>query len=422
MSSKKEQKWTPEEIEQLRLHRQSGQTVAEIAPIFNRSFKSIERALARYDISSPVADERDFSEEQAHANSEYWKCRHKELTGKYRRLMKAGTVTQQLVDTIRELAPTSYTPHPTTHRKPRPADTGEVQHAVLHLSDTHIGQQVTADQTMTFGDYNFDVFTDRLCYLEKSLLSICNNHVNTQLPKLVIAWGGDLLHGNLEHANEAAHIVDLFSQYYSAGHLFAQFLRNVAPHFEAIECQSVVGNHTRWMNQRKMPTVNRFSNLDHFVVALTEALTRELSNVKWCLTKQPFAEFDVLGWRHHLSHGDHLRGGDKALGVPSHAFGRELSVTSQLYAKHSKLPINYFLHGHFHRPMELPHASGEILVNGGWAGIDEYGLTNNFNPCDPQQRLYFVHRKFGRTANYYLSLAHAKAGSGLEHYTKPKFS
>jgi hypothetical protein len=263
------------------------------------------------------------------------------------------------------------------------------------------------------------IFLDRLAYLEDAVTSICTEHVNTQLPAIHIAWGGDLLHGDLGHGNEAAHLVTLFEQFYAGSHAFAQFVRNIAPHFEHVHCWGVVGNHPRWANQKRMPTVNRFSNLDMFAMAMIEALTVNVTNVHWHLTKQPFVEFDVLGYAHHLSHGDHLRGGDKALGVPAHAFGRELSVTSQLAAKHGKTPINYYLHGHFHRPMELPHAGGEILVNGGWPGIDEYALTSHFNPADPQQRLYFVHPTYGRTANYYLSLKHAERGEGSDRYQLP---
>jgi hypothetical protein len=417
MSNQKQQ-WTKDSIEELRKMWTNGDNIHAIAKHFGRSAKSVERALFRNSIQRPATHESTIEQDIGASADLYWKARYKELSRKYDKLLDQRTVIDVLASNIRELAPKSYDPAPSLLPQIQARETsGERQHAVLHLSDSHIGQFVHKNQTLTFGNYGFDVFCDRAAYLEQAVTSICTEHVNTKLPVLHLCWGGDLLHGDLNHANEAAHVLPLFSQYYAGAHVLAQLTRNLAALFVEVHCHGVVGNHTRWANQRKMPTVNRFSNLDMFAMALVEALTRDVPNVHWDLSTEPFAEFDVLGYSHRLEHGDHLKGGDRALGIPAHAFGRELSAVSQLYAKHERSPINYFLVGHLHRPMEFPHANGEILVNGGWPGIDEYALTNNFNAAPPQQRLYFVHPKFGRTANYYLSLAHAKTGCGQQHFS-----
>lgn len=743
-------RWTPEMLTELRQKRNQGASFPELATYFHRSPTAVSRVCERNGIrvaEEKVAPATTLEEDKSRVSDATWQTRHDELNKKYQKLLKEQTVIDQLVEEISVIAPKSYDPAPPV-RRPGGSTTSEPQEAVLHISDSHIGQVVSADQTLLYGSYNMGIFLDRLAYLEDAVTSICTEHVNTRLPALHIAWGGDLLHGDLGHGNEAAHLVTLFEQFYAGSHAFAQFVRNVAANFEHVHCWGVVGNHcvdeateiltqrgwktvdevkpsdlclglekdgrtaswqpidsivretqvdrmvsisnsffnfrgtehhrfyywipghpmlnearwseikaghrgilipaaglspgtgegvpdecielaaavltdgclsegvcsvyqrpekeawvkeafdktgleyyvyrrsrqrpaeicgvplknqevpsvevsyrlsaesfrkfqertgisqkgslppwvfkmtkeqfdrflfalidgdgtfkgdgsavlygkncsswldevqalcvcfgvraslanygeggkfqrlnlqlygdpiplgeratveytapagervwcvrtrtenfmcrrggksyftgnTRWANQKRMPTVNRFSNLDMFAMAIIEALTASVDNVHWHLTKQPFVEFDVLGYAHHLSHGDHLRGGDKSLGVPAHAFGRELSVTSQLAAKHGKPPVNYYLHGHFHRPMELPHAGGEILVNGGWPGIDEYALTSHFNPADPQQRLYFVHPTYGRTANYYLSLKHAARGDGDARYTLP---
>jgi hypothetical protein len=393
----------------------------ELSKKFGRSPCAVQRACERRGIVVTEAPPpTSLAADRAQASEGFWKEQHRALDTKYQKLLKESSAVDRLVADVKQLAPKSYETAPAVRRSGGKKPNSTPQSAVLHLSDSHVGQEVHADQTMHFGHYNKDVFADRLAYLEEAVHSICTEHVTTRVPTLHIAWGGDLLHGDLAHGNEAAHVVTLFDQYYLASHLFAQFVRNVAPLFDQVQCWGVVGNHTRWAGtQRRMPTVNRFSNLDMFVLSMIQALTTDVVNVKWGLSTQPFVEFDVQGYVHHLSHGDHLRGGDKALGVPSHALGRELSVTSQLYAKHGKRPVNYYLHGHFHRPMEIPHAGGEILVNGGWPGIDEYALTSHFNPADPQQRLYFVHPSYGRTANYYLSLKHASPGCGAARYKYP---
>jgi len=176
--------------------------------------------------------------------------------------------------------------------------------------------------------------------------------------------------------------------------------------------------NTRWQNQHKMPTENRNSNLDHFLSAYVQALTKDIANVEWTLDKQPFAIFDVQGFVFHLSHGDHLRGGDKALGVPNHSVGRMISSTTQLLHKHGQVSPHYYLTGHLHRGIVLPHAKGSFIVNGGFPGLDCYGLMSGFSPVDPAQTFFFVHPKFGKTATYEISLKFAEVG-GTPPYEIP---
>ena len=175
-----------------------------------------------------------------------------------------------------------------------------------------------------------------------------------------------------------------------------------------VQIETVVGNHTRWQNQKKMPTENRFSNLDMFLYALTEALTKDIKNIRWNLNSQPAALFEVQGFIFKALHGDTWRGGDKALGIPNHAIGREISTTVQLFAKADRQAPHYYISGHLHRGIQLPHALGEVIINGGFPGLDNYALAENFNPVDPMQRLLFVHPKYGRTAEYPLTLKFAE--------------
>jgi hypothetical protein len=161
-------------------------------------------------------------------------------------------------------------------------------------------------------------------------------------------------------------------------------------------------------NQHKVPTKNRFSNLDHFCYAHMQALLRDVPKVEFTLNSQPMAEFTVQGHQFLAAHGDVLKGGDRALGIPSHAIGRAVSATAQQRAKTGRPTINYFLYGHFHRAMELPHSGGRVLVNGGFPGQDEYGMAENFSAVPPVQKFFLMHHKFGISASYDLNLIFAK--------------
>jgi hypothetical protein len=98
--------------------------------------------------------------------------------------------------------------------------------------------------------------------------------------------------------------------------------------------------------------------------------------------------------------------------------GRNISTTTQLFARAGKALPNYYLIGHLHRPFTLPHALGEFIVNGGFPGIDGYGLMGAFNPSYPAQKLFLVHPKFGQSASYTLRLD--LGDQEAHHYSLPE--
>jgi len=400
---------TDSQINQIISLREEGKSDREIGEILSLSYRVITGLFYRLNkLAKSPKEEPKYSEDLDRASEDHWEKRYKQLSAKYEKALHENSVVDSLVSEIRDLAPVSYTSAPSIRNVRKSSGKSATQSAVLLFSDTHIGQVITPEQTLDFGAYNFQIFLARLKYLEESVISILENHTTVEIDELVVAMLGDMLHGALSHSAEVDQHTTLFSQYYAAGHAIAQFLRVLASHVPQIRIQTVVGNHTRWQSQHKMPTTNRFSNLDMFLYALTEALTSDLKNVKWNLNTQPFQVFEVQGFTFRAAHGDHLRGGDKALGIPNHAIAREISTTSQLFSKHGRQSPHYYLVGHLHRGIQLPHALGEVIINGGFPGLDGYALAGNFNPVDPMQRLMFVHPKYGRTSEYPLTLKFAE--------------
>jgi len=404
--------WTDQEIQLLK----SDVSNKKLACTLGRTEAAIRGKRQRMGIkvAPSTAVPTTFEEDKKKTSDRHWKTDYDALNVKYKKAVEQASVTDQLVELAKDLAPIKYSSMPLVIPKERGG--GRAQSAVLLLSDTHVGQIVSPDQTLGFGGYNFDTFLNRLQFLEDGVTSILQDHTTTQIDELVICLGGDMLDGALAHGAEAKQKNTLFNQFYGAGHALAQFIRNLAPHVPSVRLQCVVGNHPRWGTQHKMPTENRYSNLDHFLYAYLQALTGEVKNVSWNLNKQPFSLFNVQGFRFHLSHGDHLRGGDKALGIPNHAVGRMVSSTTQLYGKHDLASPHYYLLGHMHRGIQLPHARGSVLVNGGFPGLDTYGLISGFSPVDPSQLFFFVHPKFGKTATYDIQLKFATNN----HYELPK--
>lgn len=354
-------------------------------------------------MDTKIYEKRRAEKEAAGTDREdYWRKQAEDAQRKLRNRAQDDTAVDILVEKISDLAPKAYQPAPFAARKTVKSG-GSAQSAVLMFSDTHIGQKIEPDQMLGLGNYNYEIFLRRLNRLEGSVKSIISDHTTTEVPEIVVAMIGDMIHGNLAHAVEAGQVNTLFTQFYSAGHAIAQFFRNLSA-IAPLRIETAVGNHPRWGTQRKMPTENRYSNLDQFLYAYVAALLRDCPGIKFNLTKQPFALFEVQGHQFYAGHGDHLRGGDKALGVPSHAIGRNISTTTQTFSAAGKQLPAYYLFGHFHRPITLPHAQGSVIINGGFPGMDGFGLMEAFNSSHPLQRFFLVHPKLGKSADYELRL------------------
>lgn len=408
-------KWTEEHEKELAHWLSYNGKMETIAKKLGRTVTSCERkwdrlqraGVAKKNSKPSVTVESTLDDDITLKSNSHWRREFNKLLKKYDKLAERSSAVDQLVQDIKDVAPVSYKSAPRVIAATRKRSTSSPQSAVFVLSDTHVGKVVTPDQTLGFGCYNFTSFLARLRYCEESIKSILADHVTTDVDELVLPILGDMLDGALNHGAEVGQHHTLFEQYFAAGHAIGQLIRNLSAVVPKVRIYTAVGNHTRWQNQRKMPTDNRYSNLDQFLYAYLEALTKDLKNVEWNLNFQPFCIFDVQNFVFHGSHGDHLRGGDKALGIPNHAVGRSISATSQLFGKAGKTSPQYYLTGHLHRSISLPHATGQFIVNGGFPGVDNYGLMSNFQPVDPTQKFFMVHPKFGISASYDLQLKFA---------------
>lgn len=397
--------WSPSQIAMLK----SDNSNKAVAALLGISEAAVRGKRQRLGVVTPTPAPTTFVEDKKRADDTYWKEQHRVLKTKYDQALKHGSVVEQLVGLASDLAPRSYDPRPSVVPSDRKRG-GSPQSAVLLLSDTHIGQVVEPGQTLGYGGYNFPTFLARLKFLEDGVTSILQDHTTTKIDELVICLGGDLIDGALDHGSEVGQHSTLFEQVYGGGHAIAQFLRNLSAVVPKIRVFSTNGNHPRFPHQKKVPTNNRFSNLDLFLASYVQALTKDITTIAWSLDKQPFTIFDVQGFKFHLSHGDHLRGADRALGIPNHAIGRSISSTAQLFGKGGEESPHIFLTGHWHRSIILPHAKGSFIVNGAFVGLDGYGLSAGFSPVCPTQTLFLMHPKYGRSATYDIQLKFAKVG------------
>jgi hypothetical protein len=328
------------------------------------------------------------------------------LEKKYFKALDQIEIADRLVHKAEQLMVT-YPPVrfvPSIHKREH---VGQRESAVLLLGCTHVGKSVSPGQTLGFGSYGFGMFGSRLYFLEDRTISILKNHVTPSVDELVVVMLGDMLDGNLIHNKEITRAMTLFDQYYAAAHCFSQFLLNLSVHVPKIRVYTSVGNHPRWANQKRMPTENRYSNLDHFLYALVKAMVAQNTRIEFNLDTQPFCYFDIKGTKVLGMHGDHLKGGDSQMGIPIHAISRQISGISQLYESRGKPAPHLWVMGDKHKSIQLPTIKGEFIVNGSFVGDDNFSLTLSTGG-EPMQCLFGVHPKYRKSWEYKIKLIHAE--------------
>ena len=399
-------RWTTEEVAELTKMKAAGYSPETIAAALGRTKKAVEIKLDH--LPTPTAPTTSTvlpaSEVEDKSRVDYWRKRAGELEKALAKAEQSQTAVEVLCEHVLEMAPKSYQPMPNVVRDCAVRiPTSSPQSAVALFSDTHIGAIVHKEQTLGLGHYNFEIFLRRLARFGRSIRSILKDHTTTQISELVVPILGDMIDGALSHSAESGQPNTILAQFYAGGHAIAQFLRDLSD-LAPMRVYGCVGNHTRWQNQHRMPSKNRNSNMDMLLYLYVQALTRDIPKIQWNLNWQPFAVFDVQGYTMYCGHGDNLRGGDKALGIPAHAMGRMVSTTSQLFTREDMPAPHYYCVGHLHRPISVPHSRGEVIVNGAFPGIDGFALGEYFNSSYPSQKFWLMHPKFGRSATCDLRL------------------
>jgi len=345
-------------------------------------------------------------------------------TARYKKLLTRAVVEEQVIDEFRsavEEALATGNLQIELPKQPKKADKpGQDEEAVLVISDSHVGKVVSPDHTLGFGHYNPRIFLDRLKFVESTVIRLLSENVANPISRLNILFLGDLVEGSLNHAQEIPNRWLVADQVLLASIAFHQFITRISAYVPEIVCRGVGGNHARWANQKKVPTENRYSNFDFIVMgqiaALIEATGQE--HVHFDLEENAFQVFDLKTWRFKVGHGDHLRGGDAALGIPAHSIGREQNATTQRFAARGERPPDYYIVGDKHRPFVGPTATGRYMINGAWFADDEFALNQNFCPCRPFQLFFGVHPKHGKSWSYDLNLDAGQTFSDVP-YTLP---
>ena len=248
----------------------------------------------------------------------------------------------------------------------------------LLLSDLHKGM-VTENHWNTF---NEEVFYKRI---EQTINETIAYQELTGARELHIMQLGDLIEGNLHRLTKIGETETAVEQTKSVAEALARLIAILANHFETVTLHSVKGNHDR-VSSRKEEEIKTESFHD-FVTWYVEARLENIPNVR-VLENEYDSEIivaDILGKTYFGVHG-HLERG----------YG---SVIQNLTMMIQKFPTAVFA-GHIHKNFENEVHSVDLIVNGGFAGTNNYSKDSRLLSKAHQKLLWLDEN--GRKATFYI--------------------
>lgn len=260
----------------------------------------------------------------------------------------------------------------------------------LLLSDLHWGEVVRSEELGFANDYDMPEARRRLQVVTEKTAALLRDHVVGDYPGIVVCLGGDLvsgsIHDELQQTNDGTvlqQMLDLFE------HLQAS-IRFLADEFGRVHLPCVTGNHGRsnikWQAKRR-------GHLSYEWL-LYQFLQRAFAGderITWQIPDGPDADYDLLGTRYRLTHGDAFRSSDSVIG-PVGPITRGTLKRSRMASSMGQ-PFDHLLMGHWHTLIW----GANFIVNSSLKGYDEYAMSLSVAPEPASQALWLTSEKHGRT-------------------------
>lgn len=259
---------------------------------------------------------------------------------------------------------------------------------VAHISDTHFGADIDAEEMGDLNGYTNVEEARRLAFFIKEVVGYKTEHRKDT--DLVVALNADIIQGMIHNIDTTTPLTSQFSR---ALHLLSQGISYLANEFSSVKVICTTGNHGRAMHRpdKGRPTKNRWDGYSTMLnVALKYAL-KEFKNVSFDIPTTPYWYGKIRGHNYFIVHSDAV--------LSTGSIGKTVSV-DVIKNKVNDLisgigPIDVVMAGHTHIPLATILNNGVVLLcNGNLSGVDEFCLSIGIVTNHPSQQLFEVTEKY----------------------------
>ena len=228
----------------------------------------------------------------------------KVLQRKYRAAVKDTAVLDRFLETARECIQAAEPIEPLY----LPTDQSGGEHRVVALlSDVHVGEVVSAEETNNLSEYNYGIFVERMKIWTKKVVELVElRRTRLHVPNLSVFMLGDMVSGDIHEELKVTNEGSVLDTVVFATKHIAAALLELSRHFEEIEVSGVVGNHGRMSKKPYFKGKQRVS-WDYLIYQMLALHLKDQKNIKWHIPASFWTIRNVLGMRFLLFHGDGIQ-------------------------------------------------------------------------------------------------------------------
>ena len=289
---------------------------------------------------------------------------------------------------------------------------------VAPLTDTHVGDRVTFDQTTGINEYNVDIFNRRLYGWTEQIILLANYRRNiADVDELVIPMLGDMVSGDIHEELARTNIGNCMEQMMNGAFIISQSLMALSQHFEKIRVAGVVGNHGRMT--RKIPSKDKYMDWDYMLYQWIAAFCAEQKNIEFHIPKNFSTIINVANRNVLIMHGDSISGGGTSASF-TRMVGMMRGLQQQNQSWEDVQRFDDIMIGHFHRIDEYDIGTGAMYICGTMKGSDEF-TTNRLHVSSPPKHLItYWHPEHGNVSKEIIRLDKFDDTSGMFSSTVPE--
>lgn len=294
---------------------------------------------------------------------------------------KAGETA--IANTIREIVPTRPTV-PIPHYKPR-KPLNRSYEGLIHISDVHYGEVVRASSTGGLAEYSPEIAHKRMMTAAEQAIDIGRY---MRIGKLAVAYGGDLVSGNIHDDLERSNSEMVVTQANDMADIIIEQLELFSQAFPIVEADFRSGNHGRpyrpmFFNQKQT------QNFDYITAMMVERSLSKQKNLKF-LTNESFWNIIDVGQRKFLTmHGDTIKH-QNSMSLPWYSMFKELMKWMGMREKGGVPWFDDMMIGHFHNQATIQMGNSTLRVAPAVKGPDDYSYAGSRMPTPAGARFLTV--------------------------------
>lgn len=271
---------------------------------------------------------------------------------------------------------------------PKKTPSGAITYT-LHLTDTHNGEVVNADEVDGFGGTNPEIATARLQSLaEKVIEHVSVQRAGYHIPQLQILGTADYVSGDIHEELKVTNAYPAPVQAVNSGYDLGQLVTTLAPHFEHVTFDTItLDNHGR-MTRKPQAAQGGENNWSYVVAHIVRQHCSRLENVQVNIHAKASALVTVGPERYLMFHGHQIKGW---AGIPYYGFDRRIALEAVKRMGEPETTFTKMVMGHFHVAVDAPH----WIIGGSLTGTNAFDHScGRHSP--PHQTSWLVHEKHGQ--------------------------